>query len=159
MQSDWGLGYKNNRVVLSEVQTDENHLTRKRGHRCCLRTASVCERNRPAEWTPTVSKTCDLSLKGSYLPERRPLLLLLQVGVVRVVGVVAGVTVGVEDVSCAEFVQRSEGNTWRIPETHCAVFVPVNVRFKWKHEASHDCMDLCVWMRTSSRWEFTIHVK
>lgn len=51
-------------------------------------------------------------LLSSHLPEGRPFLLLLHIRVVaRVLRVVARVTVGVEDVGCAEFVQRSESNT------------------------------------------------
>lgn len=50
-------------------------------------------------------------LLGSHLPERRPLLFLLHVGIIIGVGrVIAGVTVSMEYISCAEFVERSKGN-------------------------------------------------
>lgn len=48
----------------------------------------------------------------SHLSERRPLLFLLHVGIIVWVRMVlAGVAVGVEYISCAEFVERSESNT------------------------------------------------
>lgn len=67
------------------------------------------------------------SLIASHLPERRPFfLLLLHIGVVAgVLRVIARVAVGVEDVGCAEFVQRSEGDTRSIPESHSAILMAV----------------------------------
>lgn len=68
-------------------------------------------------------------LFSSHLPKGWPFLLLLHVGVVaRILGIVARVTVGVEDVGRAEFVQRGKSDTRGIPETHSAVFMPVNTQ-------------------------------
>lgn len=70
-------------------------------------------------------------LLRSHLSERRPFLFLLHVRIIIWVGrVVAGVTVGMEHISCAEFVERSKSNTWSIPETHGAVFMSVNLKKK-----------------------------
>jgi hypothetical protein len=67
----------------------------------------------------------------SDLPEGRPLLLLQCFGVVgRVQGVVVRVTVCMEDVSRAELVERSHGNSRHIPESHCTVLMP-------KHTHTH----------------------
>lgn len=72
-----------------------------------------------------------MTLLSPHLSEGRPLLLLLHVGVVAgVMRVITGVTVSVEDIGCAEFVQRSESNTRCIPETDSAVLVPETKRFK-----------------------------
>lgn len=42
--------------------------------------------------------------------------------------VIAGVTVGVEDVGCAKFVQRSESDTRCVPEANGAVFMSANTQ-------------------------------
>lgn len=70
-------------------------------------------------------------LLRSHLSERRPFLFLLHVRIIIWVGrVLTGVTVGMEHISCAEFVERSKSNTWSIPETHGAVFMSVNLKKK-----------------------------
>lgn len=42
--------------------------------------------------------------------------------------VIAGVTVSVEDVGCAKFVQRSESDTRCVPEANGAVFMSANTQ-------------------------------
>lgn len=117
---------------LSEIQTHENIQIGKLGHRCSVTGLSVGIKHtmfvfpQPVKYNPvpdlrgkTLTLLSLLPLASSHahflsphLPEGRPFLLLLHVGVVaRVLRVVAGVTVGVEDVGCAEFVQRSKSNT------------------------------------------------
>lgn len=73
----------------------------------------------------TLTVTCSELIERSHLSERRPFVFLLQVGVVRVI---AGVTVGVEDVGCAKFVQRSESDTRCVPEANGAVFMSANTQ-------------------------------
>lgn len=70
----------------------------------------------------------------SHLPKGWPFLFLLHVRVVaRILGIVTRVTVSVEDVGRAEFVQRGKSDTWGIPETHSAVFMPVNTENSKKY--------------------------
>lgn len=57
-------------------------------------------------------------IKWSDLLERRPLL-FASLGQAVIV-----VTVGLEDVGCAQLVERPEGHSWGIPEAHCSILVP-----------------------------------
>lgn len=90
----------------------------------------LCQQLQVAHFGSNVAKgdyTHIFLLLRTRLSERRPLLFLLHVRIIIWVGrVVAGVTVGMEYISCAEFVDRSKGNTRCIPETYGAVLVSVN---------------------------------
>lgn len=97
-------------------------------------------------------------LLRSHLSERRPFLFLLHIRIITCVGrFIAGVTVGMEHISCAEFIDRSKSNTWSIPETHGAVFMTVNWKKK-KRQKKNMMTEVSVssWMQKKNQNNFPI---
>lgn len=141
--------------VPSENQTHESIQMGKLGHRWSITGLSVCIKHtlfifpQPVKHKPEPELRDETSALLSLLPwaffhahlltshlfEGRPFLLLLHIRVIAwVLRVVTWVTVGVEDIGCAKFVNWSKGNAWCIPEANSAVLMSVNThthtRFK-----------------------------